>query len=715
MTPVFAQISGLAKTIARSSVSLLRQMLLLLLACELKAAALIAPTAASPPPTQPTPDPIVIVLDHKKERAAKTIQSLVVEGVLSFTPGEIQAALAEQIGELEENGVDGAHADDTAYYLGLFYRRYGYSQTEVNYHILGNSLRLQVTEGTRTILRTLRFEGQKQIPIDTLFEYMIGATPDKMAQYPEVFPFILSEIRAGVTRVRGLYESLGFLDTTVDEALIEISSDRRGASVVVRIQEGPCYRIGQISLPGAPFLSQADLLREAQSVNPEAVYHPERLALMQRALKFFLNRQGYFDAEVLISSPSPDATTADVPVTFQLVPGPLYRFSGITLEGLDRLSPKFLQRRIASLQGEIYSPSKLEEKYRELIRTGLFRSIRIEPVRGKHNTILLKTSIEEARAREIGFSFGAGTYEGASAGIRLSDRDFFGFGRPLSLDLNLSQRTRRGEIIWNDPWFLDTRLTFRGRAYVQTREEPGYSKTESGARLDLGRLFGEEVDATLFTQVKHVSVESLGIPLSFLGNNNYELGTVGLSQSIDHRDSPTNPTKGWILSSTLDANSVGGSASFSRATARLSFYRPIGRSLNLSLGARTGLLFSSNDVPIDERFFLGGATTVRSFQERRMGPSDGLGHPVGGEAFTLLNAELSFPLPKSVEGVAFIDAGNLVQKVGDLNWDDTRFGLGLGLRYRLPIGPLRLDAAINPAPRTGEPTGAFHFTFGAAF
>ena len=98
-----------------------------------------------------------------------------------------------------------------------------------------------------------------------------------------------------------------------------------------------------------------------------------------------------------------------------------------------------------------------------------------------------------------------------------------------------------------------------------------------------------------------------------------------------------------------------------------------------------------------------------------MGPSDGAGHPVGGTAFTLLNAELSFPLPKSVEGVVFVDAGNLLPNSSDISFSDLRFGVGLGLRYRLPIGPLRLDAALNPDPRQGEPVGAFHFIFGTAF
>ncbi len=671
---------------------------------------------STPPPSTPETAPLEIAVPRPGNQPALSLR---VEGVLSFPLDDIRASLEDSIQELSEDGLTPAHADDTAYFLSLFYRRYGYSEVDVLPVITPQRLTLKVREGPRTILKTLIFTGNIQIPENQISEAMIGATPAQMAAEPDVFPFIHAEIMAGIARIRGLYESLGFLEVEVQEPEIEVSPDHRSASVSVAITEGTRHHAEPVTLfstDGAPLpvALQAELLKKVHETNPDAVYHPDRMDTIQRALKFHLTTHGYHDADVVWEATGFSPESAPVPVTFLLTLGPLYKFEGVEIEGLDRLKPGFLKHRVAPLLGQPYSPTLIDEKYRELLRTGLFKSLRIDAV-PKDHTILLRLVAEEARAREVGFSFGAGTYEGFSAGIRLSDRNLFGSGRPLRLDLEISQRTRRGELVWNDPWFLDARFLFRARAYVQTREEPGYAKNETGSRVDLGRLLGPDSDASLFAQLKHVSVTGLGVPDSFLGNPDYAVATLGITQSIDRRNSPTNPTKGWILSGTLDANSVSGTSTFSRATGRFSAYQPLGNSLTLSLGARAGLLLPADDIPIDERFFLGGATSVRSFQERRMGPSDGAGHPVGGTAFTLLNAELSFPLPKSVEGVVFVDAGNLLPNSSDISFSDLRFGVGLGLRYRLPIGPLRLDAALNPDPRQGEPVGAFHFIFGTAF
>ena len=672
---------------------------------------------ANPPSTQSSgPTFEIPVLRGANQPALRVL----VEGVTQFAPEDIRAALGESLQDLGEDGLTPAHADDTAYFLALYYRRYGYSDAEVLPTLSLQTLTLRVREGPRTVLRTLSFTGNQQVPEDQIAEAMIGATPAQMAADPEIFPFIHSEIHAGTARIRGLYESLGFLEAEIGEPEILISPDHLSAAVTVGIREGLRHQTAPVTLlstDGSPLPTglQRDLLRKVHESNPDSIYHPDRLDTIQRALKFHLNGCGYFDAEVVWESPGVSPDSIPAPVTFLLTTGPLYQFSGFDVQGLDRLKPEFLKRRITPLLGQHYSPALLEEKYRELLRTGLFRSIRIEPIRERDHSIRLHLVAEEARAREVGFSFGAGTYEGFSAGIRLSDRNLFGSGRPLRFDLEASQRSRRGELVWSDPWFLDARFQCRARAYVQTREEPGYAKAETGTRVDLGKLFGQKSDATLFAQIKHLAVTSVGIPDSFLGEPDYSVATLGITHSLDHRNSPTNPTAGWILSGTLDANSISGASTFTRATGRFSLYHPISNSLTLSLGARAGLLLPPDDLPIDERFFLGGATSVRSFQERRMGPGDGLGHPVGGTAFSLLNAELSFPLPKSIEGVVFVDAGSLLPDYSELTSADFRLGIGMGLRYRLPIGPLRLDAALNPDPRLGEPVGAFHFIFGAAF
>jgi outer membrane protein insertion porin family len=120
-------------------------------------------------------------------------------------------------------------------------------------------------------------------------------------------------------------------------------------------------------------------------------------------------------------------------------------------------------------------------------------------------------------------------------------------------------------------------------------------------------------------------------------------------------------------------------------------------------------------LPIDERFFNGGATSVRSFGERDLGPHDPKGNPIGGEFYTIFNVEYTFPIYGELQGALFFDAGDLLPTSEEPGVDDMRYALGGGLRYKLPIGPIRLDYGWNPDRAPGEDFGAFHFSFGFAF
>ena len=134
------------------------------------------------------------------------------------------------------------------------------------------------------------------------------------------------------------------------------------------------------------------------------------------------------------------------------------------------------------------------------------------------------------------------------------------------------------------------------------------------------------------------------------------------------------------------------------------------RQSSIAFGARSGIIHSltssgsdeATAIPIDERFFIGGATTVRSFGERDLGPHDNHGHPVGGEFYTVFNVEYTFPIFGELQGAVFTDAGNLLPSSEDIGLNDMRYAIGAGLRYKLPVGPIRLDYGVNPDPRDGR-------------
>jgi outer membrane protein assembly factor BamA len=665
-----------------------------------------------------------------------------ITGNTSFTDEQLYAAIGEQLREIHESGITPARADDVAFYIGAFYRRNGFASVSTDYEIRGRRLVVRVREGPRSLVERITFIGNRAFPSSTLDDYMIGDTLANLEKEPERFPYTAAEVAAGADRVRGFYLSQGFLNAKVDVSNVRLSASGTRAVVTVRIDEGQRFTFGEIRFAGETLFPREELLialgdpesgapaprdrRERRRFAREDRFHdrafsPARADAMRRNLQSFYRARGYFQAEVAMVADPALARDGRVPVTFTAKPHGLFRFAGVTVrnEGAaPRLSPKFLPTRFAPLKGEIYDPEKLDETYREMLRTGLFSTLRVSPAAIPGNLVRLEITAEEARAREVGFTLSYGSYEGAGAGLRLGDRNLFGRGRPLAFAFDFTQRSLRGELLYVDPWLFDTRFSMRSRLFALKREELGYTKSEQGARVDVQRKVMPRLELGVFVAGSTVAITDIDASLlenpQFLGPTDYTLATIGVTQLTDFRNDPINPARGFVLSSSFDYSLIDGAPGFTRSTVRFSWYQPIGKTL-LALGARAGYIAPIiEELPIDVRFFNGGGATVRSFAERELGPKNRASNPLGGEFYTIFNAELQFPLFQALQGAVFVDAGSLRNDdVADSG--DMRYAVGLGLRYKLPIGPLRLDYGVNPNPKEGESSGAFHFSFGFAF
>ena len=222
---------------------------------------------------------------------------------------------------------------------------------------------------------------------------------------------------------------------------------------------------------------------------------------------------------------------------------------------------------------------------------------------------------------------------------------------------------------------------------------------------------------TGFLLTRQVNVTNVDINPAELGPTNYLVNSIGAAFTLDLRKTKNPiPGTGLVVKGTgeIATSALGSSVSFLRGTIGVSYYIPIKKTL-LAFGARAGIISPlTGEIPIDERFFNGGADSVRSFDERELGPRDIFNNPLGGETFTIFNVEYTFPIFGDLDGAVFTDAGSVGQRLSD-GIGEMRYGIGSGLRYRLPIGPLRLDYGFNPSPKAGEATGAVHFSFGFAF
>jgi outer membrane protein insertion porin family len=639
-------------------------------------------------------------------------------GNTKFTARELTAALGDELNQIQQQGLTLPLADDTAYYLGVFYRRHGYPAVDVKYKIYGPYLELDIAEGRYYKLGEIYFEGNKTLTAAELKDYMIGTTRARYSQFQKELPFVEADLVTGTTLVQSYYVSQGFPDVQIVKMATLPDNTTGTVNVVVTINEGPRYYFGPISFVKDYGIAKKQVAKRIQTLtNPPKPYSMAELQNLQRDLTFLIKSKGYYSASVTATPQFQAVQGGRVPILIDLVPGPIYQFGAIVenQEPRAHLRPGFLPRRFSSLRGEIYDPEKLKAIHTKIYESGLYNSIDIEEVPQPDDTIDLVLSPVEAKPKELGFYVGYDTFYGILLGANYTNRNIDGLGRIFSAKIDYTSRGPLGEISYENPWFLESDIDFSAAIGALSKALPGYTIEDYYARLRFIKTFQKGIQTAAFLEAKQADVTTIVIvPQDLVGPTSYQLLTLGLSQTFDFRDSLTNPRRGWVVDGSASfSQSFNGSASFARFTGRYSTYFSFGKTL-LALGARLGYIDAVNgavNIPIDERFFNGGSTTVRSFYETELSPKDLDNHPIGGLARSVFNIEYDVPIYGDLIGAAFFDAGG----TGDTPFDNFATGIGGGIRYNLPIGPVRVDYGVNPAPRKNQSPNVLSLSFGFAF
>src|SRR5437660_12229335 len=418
----------------------------------------------------------------QQEKRAKQTSIIEFRGQQAFAEKELRSALKEEITTVQDFGLSPARGDDLGFFLEVVYRKHGSAKVNVHYVIeSGSRLRLDITEGPRFMLRTVIFDGNAREPADKLFEYMVGPTRERYSKLEKRLPFVAADIQEGTHLVQRFYIAEGFLDVVVDPPRYEFQPQSDDVDVVVPIHEGRQYSFGHIVFTGQTVYG-AEALRPQLVDLLQRPYTGARVEDIPRRLEAYFKARGYYDVKVVANGAPEEAVGGRVPVHVVISAGPVYQFDGVTVNGLRRLYPGFLTKRFTRLSGKTYSPDVLDERFRTLMKTGQFNLLQIKPVPVAGNLLRLDISAEEAKSKEFGFWVGYDTYEGALAGIQVGDRDLFGYGRPLTASIEVSQRSYKGEILYQDPFFLYTDFVFTSRAAAFTFHYDGYTKFEVGGR-----------------------------------------------------------------------------------------------------------------------------------------------------------------------------------------------------------------------------------------
>jgi outer membrane protein assembly complex protein YaeT len=584
----------------------------------------------------------------------------------------------------------------------------------------------QVEMGHRVKVESLRFRGSTPLAHKDL----LGAIQTRADLPGERGYFVTSRLRADTRALENLHVSAGYADAQVQMDPPQFSADGRRAQVGWRIEAGAPYRVDQVGIsPEETAILLAGFL-DRLNLRAGGVFSSRALSVDSEALRARLDLLGYPRARVESRVEGPPQALR---VGFQVQPGPRQIVGEVKVEGNRRTRERVIRRELAFRSGDPLSQQKLDDSQRNLYQMGVFRSVSVEAV-GAGATpqtaavaqgeppapVPIQVRILESAPLSVGAGFGYDSVDHFRGRLDLADRNLFGTRRYAGLVLRGGSIERRAQALVRDPRLFNTRLAGLASAFYEMNERDTFTERRRGARLQVERkqtrrltqFYGyvlEDVD------LADVSVTAEEIP------EQQRLADLSWTLAYDSRNDFADPRHGLFGSVDLKwfAGPIGSDAEFGRAFLEISYYRPLSQRVVWASALRTGLARpygADESVPISERFFSGGDSSVRGFERNHLGPLDPVtGEPLGGELSLIYNQEVRFPIWRSLRGVAFYDGGNVFSTSDDLSMRDLRSVLGVGLRLNTPIGPLRLDYGRVLDRKEGEDPGALYFSIGQAF
>ena len=655
------------------------------------------------------------------------------EGNESYTEADLRERLTfTETGFFDEHEVEISRRG-----ILEFYRERGFYRAEVDKDFDRGAARVVFTvkEGDRYPLGRILFRGVESLGEDLLRSRMKLWDTGLFDRRYLREDYLEEDYR----RLRDHYRYEGYLEVEVKQPVVVLDATPEGADVYFAVREGTRSLVGEITFEGVTAVDE-ESLREVVKSEEEVPFRPDWVTEDKERILRLVNGKGYPQCRVHEKVFfSPERGTVDI--HFIVEEGPLRRLGTIEVVGNRKTKDRVLLREIPLAPGSPFSFAALSEGKRTLYGLGYFKEVRmVSPVQVEG--LETRDVVIEVRERPTGlFRFGGGfnSEERFQGFVELGEQNLFGTGRGLSARAQASTIKRRYDLFYREPWPLGYRINSEADLFEEFKEEKGYDIVRRGVNVGVKKKLGLHFTINpryRFELVEYQNVELVFLPEGEEVPEDFDITTaienlgeeepldpINISSAIvflgfDLRDNPVDPRRGSYHLAGVEVATplLGGDTTFNKYTFEASWFLPMTARSEMALGFRGGFaqtFTGFESLPLSERFFLGGPRGVRGYPEDEVGPKDAAGNPLGGDAYALGIAEYRFPLGKKRwRGVVFFDIGNVWTSLEAIEPTEAKIGVGVGLRYHTPVGPLRLDYGFKVRPEEGESPGRLYFSIG---
>ena len=478
------------------------------------------------------------------------------------------------------------------------------------------------------------------------------------------------------------------------------STNQEITHVRFHVERGPVYSFNHVNIhilpkgnhtfitPSAESLS---LVKGGEAVSQTIFTAEEKLLENAKIQGFAFAKTGKRRTRI-----NHDDQTMDVDLSLNL--GKKIVLGDVTLTGIEGISPKHLLARIPWSSGMLYHPTLMEEARQSLLATGLFSIVRIhinlKPDGQEVHPVAIDLVQRKHRSIRSGLGYGTGT--GAKISSSWEHRNFLSAGEMVSVEGDTSLQTTHLKSTFGKPDFLRMQQKLLTTARWDKEETEAFHQNAFGIEAGLSRPLRPKLDLSYGLGYQLENVDDI----SFATEESFGLFSIPVKLTWEERDDILDPSQGWYmtLSGSGIVDTLGTGVWFFKFAGNYRHYYQLLDKPKLVLAGRLGLgtLLGSTqeETPATERFFVGGGGSLRGYGFQ-MANDVGIDQkPIGGRSMVELSTEARVQVTESIGAVVFLDGGRAFNDIFPSVNKEMFFGVGGGLRYQTPVGPLRLDVGF---------------------
>lgn len=629
------------------------------------------------------------------------IQAISVVGNDEIKKSDIQEAMGTKAGSVLNMQV---LADDLEKIREL-YRKKGYYQTTVDYKLEQTDPRLArlnivIKEAKKLYIKKIVFQGVKQVDVSDLKDQMGLKEKNFLSWILQTGVLKEELLDRDSAAIENYYTNRGFIDARVGQPQVDIADD--GITITIQVEEGDRYKLGNVGFKGDLLLDEAKL-RELSKLNEAAKKKDYFDRSMVRDDMTKLNEaysdMGYAFAETDIDMQK-RGDEKIVDVTYILSKGQKVYVRRVTVEGNDRTRENVIRRELRLSDGDLFSGTKLKRSNERLNKLDYFEKVDVETVPTENPAeVDIRVKVKDKNTGSISAGVGYSTYDSVFVGGSVEERNLFGKGYGAQFQGMFSGITNRFVLSFTNPAVYDSQLSAGVDAFSTFRAYSDYYKQSQGGMLRFAYPLGEYTNLRFDYRLTRDDVYHTNPLASYVIQESKGIhwtSAVIVGASRDTTDSRTKPTKGTINEISLEYAGLGGDRGYIKTYYAFNYYYPLPWDTVFHARAQTGFLFENGfgDIPVFERFYLGGIGNVRGYETDKISPKDHrTGERIGGDTTYFANLEYIFPISKQygVYGLGFFDAGNTIWRMRDGFDISFNKSVGAGIRWFSPMGLIRVE------------------------